>query len=309
MIHTLTLNPSVDYIVELDEIIIGGLNRMQSDTKFPGGKGINVSRVLNRMEVKSKALGFVGGFTGNYIADYLKNENIETDFVPVTEDTRINVKVKAGKETEINAKGPAISEENLEDLKKKVSNLSNKDLLVLAGSIPATLPETTYEDLVKVCSENGAAFVVDAEGELLKKVLPYKPFLIKPNHHELGEIFNAEFASAEEVIPYGKKLADMGAQNVIVSLAGKGAVLITDESAYIASVPKGQVRSSVGAGDSMVAGFLAAYEKYRDIEKAFQYSVASGSATAFSIGLCTKEKAEELLSQVSITKVNLKGEN
>lgn len=281
---------------------------MQNDTKFPGGKGINVSIVLNRMDVKSKALGFVGGFTGDYIADYLNKENIDTDFVQVEEDTRINVKIKTGTETEINARGPAISEENLQDLKMKIGSLSNGDSLVLAGSIPSTLPETTYEELVKICSENGAAFVVDAEGELLKKVLPYKPFLIKPNHHELGEIFDAEFTAPEEVIPYGEKLVEMGAQNVIVSLAGKGAVLITAEAAFIASVPKGEVRSSVGAGDSMVAGFLAAYEKYNDIEKAFQYSVASGSATAFSLGLCTKEKAEELLPQVSIRKINLKGE-
>ncbi|KON87615.1 phosphofructokinase [Sporosarcina globispora] len=308
MIHTLTLNPSVDYIVELDEIIVGGLNRMQHDTKFPGGKGINVSRVLNRMDVESKALGFVGGFTGDYIVDCLNRDNIKTDFVKIADDTRINVKIKSETETEINAKGPAISERNYEELINNIRNLSKEDLLVLAGSIPSTLPETTYEELVKICSENGTAFVVDAEGELLKKVLPYEPFLIKPNHHELGEIFNAEFTSAEEVIPYGQKLVEIGAQNVIVSLAGKGAVLISNEAAYIASVPKGEVKSSVGAGDSMVAGFLAAYEKNKNIEKAFKYSVAAGSATAFSLGLCTKEKAEELLSQVSIKKISLKGE-
>lgn len=309
MIHTLTLNPSVDYIVELTDVKIGGLNRMQNDTKFPGGKGINVSRVLNRMGVQSKALGFIGGFTGSYINDYLKNENIDTDFVLVAEDTRINVKIKTDKETELNARGPRISEEKLQELGTKVAALSKGDMLVLAGSIPSTLPETTYEELVRICSENEASFAVDAEGELLKKVLSYKPFLIKPNHHELGEIFEIAFTTAKEVIPYGQKLIEMGAQNVIVSLAGKGAVLITEENAYMASVPKGEVKSSVGAGDSMVAGFLAAYEKSGDIEKAFRYSVASGSATAFSIGLCTKEKAEELLPQVSITKINLKGEN
>lgn len=261
MIHTLTLNPSVDYILELDEIIVGGLNRMQHDTKFPGGKGINVSRVLNRMDVKSKALGFAGGFTGEYIVDCLNKENIQTDFVQVAGDTRINVKIKTKTETEINAKGPAISGRNFEDLKNKIRSLSEEDLLVLAGSIPSTLPESTYEELVRICLENGTAFVVDAEGELLKKVLPYKPFLIKPNHHELGDLFKTEFTSAKEVIPYGQKLVEMGAQNVIVSLAGKGAVLISDEAAYISSVPNGEVKSSVGAGDSMVAGFLAAYEK------------------------------------------------
>ncbi|KAF0819793.1 MULTISPECIES: 1-phosphofructokinase [unclassified Cytobacillus] len=308
MIYTLTLNPSVDYIAELDEILVGGLNRMQRDTKFPGGKGINVSRVLKRMDVESRALGFAGGFTGDYLVDCLNKENIQTDFVQVNDDTRINVKIKTETETEINAKGPAITGRNFEDLKNKIRSLSAGDMLVLAGSIPSTLPETTYEELVKICSKNGAAFVVDAEGELLKKVLPYKPFLIKPNHHELGEIFSRKFTSAEEVIPFGKKLVEMGAQNVIVSLAGKGAVLVSNEAAYISSVPKGKVKSSVGAGDSMVAGFLAAYEKNQNIEKAFQYSVATGSATAFSLGLCTKEKAEELLSQVSIEKVSLKGE-
>jgi 1-phosphofructokinase len=303
MIYTLTLNPSVDYIVKLESFQLGELNRTVNEAKFPGGKGINVSTVLKQFGSKSKALGFIGGFTGAYIEQYLQNEEIDTNFVQVDEDTRINVKIKTGQESEINALGPNISEQNFALLKQKIQHLGAEDLLVLAGSIPASLPKTTYEELVKICKENGAQFVVDAEGDLLKKVLPYHPFLIKPNHHELGELFDTSITTAEEVIPYGKKLVEMGAENVIVSLAGRGAVLINSEKVLFAKVPSGEVKNSVGAGDSMVAGFLAAYERTREIEEAFRYSVASGSATAFSIGLCSKEKVEELLPQVHIKEI------
>lgn len=303
MIYTLTLNPSVDYIVELDQVILGGLNRTKNDTKFPGGKGINVSRVLKRLDMNSKCLGFIGGFTGEYINNYLKNEQIETGFVRVNGDTRINVKLKSEIETEINGKGPNITEADFEALKENIRKLTSEDLLVLAGSIPSTMPATTYEELVKIGNENGTKFVVDAEGDLLKNVLPYKPFLVKPNHHELGELFNTSISTCEEVIPYGKKLVEMGAENVIVSLAEKGAVLINKELTLMASVPKGKMQSSVGAGDSMVAGFLAIYEKTKNVREAFRYSVASGSATAFSIGLCTKEKVEELVPQVKLVDI------
>lgn len=303
MIYTVTLNPSVDYIVQLESFQLRELNRTISETKFPGGKGINVSIVLKHLGVTSKALGFNGGFTGEYIEEYLHNERIETDFVKVKEDTRINIKIKTGQETEINAKGPTITERDFQLLKEKITQLTTEDMLVLAGSIPSTLSKTTYEELVKVCKESDAEFVVDAEGELLKNVLPYHPFLIKPNHHELGELFDTTISSCEEAIPYGKKLIEMGAKNIVVSLAEKGAVLITKDSSLIAEVPKGEVKNSVGAGDSMVAGFLAAYLQTSDLKKAFRYSVAAGSATAFSIGLCTKEKIEELLSQVHIQEV------
>ncbi|MEH6907380.1 1-phosphofructokinase [Neobacillus drentensis] len=303
MIYTLTLNPSVDYIVKLESFQLGELNRTVNEAKFPGGKGINVSTVLKQFGSKSKALGFIGGFTGAYIEQYLQNEEIDTNFVQVDEDTRINVKIKTGQESEINALGPNISEQNFALLKQKIQHLGADDLLVLAGSIPASLPKTTYEELVKICTENGAQFVVDAEGDLLKKVLPYHPFLIKPNHHELGELFDTSITTAEEVIPYGKKLVEMGAENVIVSLAGRGAVLINSEKVLFAKVPSGEVKNSVGAGDSMVAGFLAAYERTRKIEEAFRYSVASGSATAFSLGLCSKGKVEELLPQVHIKEI------
>ncbi|MFL6558342.1 MAG: 1-phosphofructokinase, partial [Bacillus sp. (in: firmicutes)] len=228
----------------------------------------------------------------------------DTDFVQVDEDTRINIKLKTGEESEINAKGPNISEQNFTKLKQKIQQCGPDDLLVLAGSIPASLPKTTYEELVRICCENEARFVVDAEGDLLKKVLQYQPFLIKPNHHELGELFETTISSAAEVIPYGRKLVEMGAENVIVSLAGAGAVLINSGKTLFAEVPKGEVKNSVGAGDSMVAGFLAAFEKTKNIEDAFRFSVASGSATAFSLGLCTKDKVEELLPQVHIKEIH-----
>ncbi|HHW39239.1 MAG TPA: 1-phosphofructokinase [Bacillales bacterium] len=302
MIYTLTLNPSLDYIVELDQVHIGELNRTKKESKFPGGKGINVSQVLKRLEVDSKALGFLGGFTGDYIENFLKSLKIDTDFIKVNEDTRINVKLKSEQETEINATGPSITKEDFEALKRKIRELTNEDTLVLAGSIPATMPETTYVELVKICSEKGTKFVVDAEGELLKKVIPYKPLFIKPNHHELGELFNTVISTCEEVIPFGKELVRMGAQNVIVSMAEKGAVFINQDIAFIASVPKGEVKNSVGAGDSMVAGFIATFEKTNSLEEAFRFSVAAGSATAFSMGLCTREKVESLLPQVYLEK-------
>ncbi|WP_042355916.1 1-phosphofructokinase [Bacillus rubiinfantis] len=308
MIYTLTLNPSLDYIVELEQVTLGDINRTKNETKLPGGKGINVSQVLKRLGINSKALGFIGGFTGEYIETFLKSRQIETDFVRVEEDSRINVKLKADSESEINAKGPAISIANFTALKEKISLLTSEDTLVLAGSIPASMPETTYEELVQICSKNGTRFVVDAEGELLKRVLSYKPFLIKPNHHELGDLFDTVISSCEEAVVYGSQLIDQGAQNVIVSLAGDGAVFITKDTAYRATVPQGEVKSSVGAGDSMVAGFLAAYQKTKSLENAFQFSVATGSATAFSIGLCTHEQIEGLLSQVIVTEINKRGE-
>lgn len=303
MIYTVTLNPSVDYIVELDTLQIGELNRSSGDAKFPGGKGINVSRVLKNLGVSSKALGYTGGFTGKYIEEFLHNENIDTDFVHVKQDTRINIKLKTDKETEINATGPSISKQDFQLLKVKISQLTADDLLVLAGSVPSTLPETTYEILVNILKETGAEFVVDAEGELLKKILPYNPLLIKPNHHELGELFETTIENCEDVIPYGKMLLDMGAKNVIVSLAEKGAVLVSEELTLVATVPVGEVKNSVGAGDSMVAGFLAAIQKTNDLMQAFRYSVAAGSATAFSLGLCTEEKIVELLPQVQIKQI------
>lgn len=300
MIYTLTLNPSVDYIVEADAIILGRLNRSTKEAKFPGGKGINVSRVLRSIGIESKAIGFIGGFTGRYVEEFLNREGVFTGFVKVDGDTRINIKLKADTETEINARGPEVSPLALGLLKEQIKQLGNGDFLVLAGSIPSSMPRTIYEEIVRIIKGTGAEVIVDAEGELLKTVLEYNPFLIKPNHHELGQYFNKDISSTDDAIFYGKKLVEAGAKNVIVSLAEKGAVYINETSAYTATVPNGEVKSSVGAGDSMVAGFLAQYLKTNDRQAAFQYSVASGSATAFSIGLCTPEKVEQLLTKVKI---------
>ncbi|RUL52240.1 MULTISPECIES: 1-phosphofructokinase [Lysinibacillus] len=308
MIYTLTLNPSIDYVMELDELTIGGLNRTNKVEVLPGGKGINVTQVLNRLGVPSTALGFIGGFTGAYIKSYLKQQNIPTDFVEINENTRINVKIKSTTETEINANGPSILPEHYEDLKNQIHHLTANDTLVLSGSIPSSLPHSTYKELVEICSHNSIRFVVDAEGDYLKNILSFKPFLIKPNHHELGQLFHTKITTIEEVMPYAQELVNMGAQNVIVSLAGDGAVFANHHSIYVATVPKGEVKSSVGAGDSMVAGFLATYEQTNSVEEAFRFSVASGSATAFSIGLCTRENVEHLLPQVILDKKSGKGD-
>lgn len=308
MIYTLTLNPSLDYILELDQITLGDLNRTKNDSKFPGGKGINVSQVLKKLEINSKALGFIGGFTGDYIEEFLRTLKIDTEFVRVKEDTRINVKLKSITETEINAKGPNITRQNYETLKEKIRGLTSEDILVLAGSIPSSMPANTYEELVEVCKENRTKFVVDAEGDLLMNVLPFQPYLIKPNHHELGELFNTVVTTAEEVIPYGRELIKKGARNVIVSLAENGAVLINQEYALVATAPKGEVKSSVGAGDSMVAGFIAMFEKTKSVEEAFRFSIAAGSATAFSFGLCTREQVENLLPEINIERISFKGD-
>lgn len=303
MIYTLTLNPSLDYTLELDQITLGELNRSEIDHKFPGGKGINVSQVLNTLNVNSTTLGFLGGFTGAYIEKQLTSLGITTDFIPIEEDTRINVKLKSHLETEINAKGPQITTENFTDLKSKMSQLSGQDTLVLAGSIPSSLPSTTYEELVKIVTKNGADVVVDAEGDLLKRVLPFRPLLIKPNQHELGGLFNTTIRTGADAIPYAKKLIAQGAQHVIVSLAGDGAILVSKDVTLMANVPKGIVKGSVGAGDSMVAGFISQYQQGQPLDEAFRFSVATGSATAFSYGLCTKEKIDQLLPEIMIKKV------
>ncbi|MGN1387149.1 MAG: 1-phosphofructokinase [Bacillus sp. (in: firmicutes)] len=303
MIYTVTLNPSIDYIVEVDHFQLDHLNRIDRESKFPGGKGINVSRVLNTIDVPSKALGFLGGFTGGFIQDTLENEGVQTDFVKVKDDSRINIKLKTGEETELNGQGPALTAENIEELNSKLEALQEGDILVLAGSIPPSLPNTFYSELTQKFSARGVKVVVDAGGKILAEVLKDKPFLVKPNHHELSELFGTKITTVEEVIPYGKKVVEMGAQNVIVSMAGDGALLFTNGEVYTATIPKGKVLNSVGAGDSLVAGFIGTYAKEQDFVKAFQTAVATGSATAFSQDLATKEKIDSLMNQVVITKL------
>ena len=300
MIYTITFNPALDYIVKMDEFNLGNVNRSNNEFIYAGGKGINVSIVLNNLEVKSKALGFIAGFTGDEIERRVREFGCDTDFIKLKEGmSRINVKIKADVESEINGGGPDISSEALEKLYAKLDTLTTGDILVLAGSIPKTMPTDIYERIMERLQEKNVRFIVDTTGESLLKVLKYNPFLIKPNHHELGELFGVKLNSKEEVIEYAKKLKDMGAQNVIISMAGDGAVLIDSNGGVTTSnVPKGIVKNSVGAGDSMVAGFIAGYLNSEKVEDGFKLGVATGSASAFSEGLATKDYVYELLEQV-----------
>ena len=300
MIYTITFNPALDYIVKMDEFNLGHVNRSNNEFVYAGGKGINVSIVLNNLEVKSKALGFIAGFTGDEIERRVREFGCDTDFIKLKEGmSRINVKIKADVESEINGGGPDISSEALEKLYAKLDTLTTGDILVLAGSIPKTMPTDIYERIMERLQEKNVRFIVDTTGESLLKVLKYNPFLIKPNHHELGELFGVKLNSKEEVIEYARKLKDMGAQNVIISMAGDGAVLIDSNGGVTTSnVPKGIVKNSVGAGDSMVAGFIAGYLNSGKIEDGFKLGVATGSASAFSEGLATKDYVYELLEQV-----------
>ena len=300
MIYTITFNPALDYIVKMDEFNLGHVNRSNNEFVYAGGKGINVSIVLNNLEVKSKALGFIAGFTGDEIERRVREFGCDTDFIKLNEGmSRINVKIKADVESEINGGGPDISSEALEELYGKLDTLTSGDILVLAGSIPKTMPTDVYERIMERLQEKGVKFIVDTTGESLLKVLKYNPFLIKPNHHELGELFGVKLNNKEEVIEYAKKLKDMGAQNVIISMAGDGAVLINSNGDVTTNnVPKGVVKNSVGAGDSMGAGFIAGYLNSGKIEEGFKLGVATGSASAFSEGLATKDYVYELLEQV-----------
>ncbi|MDR4890358.1 1-phosphofructokinase [Fredinandcohnia sp. QZ13] len=303
MIYTVTLNPSIDYFIELDDFKVGELNRIKNDRKSPGGKGINVSTVLQNVGISSVALGFVGGFTGKFLVDTLTEKNIQTDFVAVEGDTRINVKLHSNIETEINGAGPKITSVELEQLFEKFNQLQKGDVLVLAGSIPSSLPSTLYQQVTNNLQDREVKVVVDATKDLLVEVLPYKPFLIKPNHHELGEIFGVEIKSAEEAIPYGKKLIEMGAEHVIVSMADKGSLLFVGNEVYSANIPDGKLINSVGAGDSVVAGFIASYSKNQNATEAFRFGATAGSATAYLEGLATEEKINELISQVQVKKL------
>ncbi|MDP4145038.1 MAG: 1-phosphofructokinase [Bacillota bacterium] len=304
MIYTITFNPSVDYIVQLDVFEIGKVNRVKSDHKYPGGKGINVSRVLNNLNVKNIALGFLGGFTGEFIKDFIEAEGVQTDFITVEEETRINVKLKADEETEINGAGPAIEEQHLKALFEKLKKLTADDFLVLAGNVQKSLPKDIYAQIQKQCIENGVKVIVDTTGDALVSTLKYKPFLIKPNNHELSEIFGVELNTREEISVYGKKLLEMGAQNVIISMGGDGALFICEDSVYHGIAPKGEVKNSVGAGDSLIGGFLAVYSNGFDKKEAFRWGVASGSATAFSLDLCKKEDVVSLASKIEVIKIS-----
>ncbi|MCR4637710.1 1-phosphofructokinase [Ruminococcus sp.] len=299
MVYTVTFNPAIDYVVHTAEMRLGEVNRSSSEEMYFGGKGINVSIVLNELGTPSIALGFTAGFTGEAIENGIKAMGIKSDFVRLkTGNSRINVKIKAGEETELNGQGPHIDDEALEALFVKLDKLSDGDTLVLAGSIPSSLPSDIYERIMQRLSDRKIRTVVDATNDLLLNVLKYKPFLIKPNNHELGEMFGVTLSEDEEIERYARKLKDRGAINVLISMAGDGAMLIDENGkCHRCGVCKGKVRNSVGAGDSMVAGFLTGAQN-GDYEYALKLGTAAGGATAFSDGLAVKTKIEELLAQL-----------
>ena len=301
MIYTVTFNPSLDYIVSVENFQLGITNRTSSELMLPGGKGINVSTVLMNLGIENKALGFVAGFVGDEIIRRLEEMGVQNGFIRIEEGvSRINLKLKSIDGTEINGQGPVISREHVEELMKQLDRLGEGDVLFLSGSIPSSMPDDAYQKIMERLDGRGVQIVVDATKDLLLNVLEYHPFLIKPNNHELGELFGVELKTREEVIQYAKKLQEKGAVNVLVSMAGEGAVLIdANEDVYMAPAPKGTLVNGVGAGDSMVAGFMAGWLEKQDYEHAFCMGVSAGSASAFSEHLATKAEIEAVYQQVT----------
>lgn len=302
VIYTVTFNPSLDYIVSVKDFRPGMTNRTSSELMLAGGKGINVSIVLGNLGIKSTALGFIAGFTGDEIVRRLHNGGINSEFIKINDGiSRINIKLKSIDGTEINGQGPHIDSSHIEQLMNRLRRLESGDVLVLAGSIPAGISDNIYKDIMDMLKDKGVQIVVDATSRLLTNVLEYNPFFIKPNQHELGDIFNVTLNTQEEVIPYALELKKMGAVNVCVSMGGKGAILVADDgNVYKAKAPDGILKNSVGAGDSLVAGFLSGWIEKKDYEYAFRKGVATGSASAFSERLATKGEVNDLIGKVTI---------
>lgn len=299
MICTVTFNPSLDYIVRVDDMRLGVINRTTYEQVLPGGKGINVSIVLGNLGHESRALGFLAGFTGAEIARRVREAGVDADFIEVAEGmSRINAKIKSNEETELNGQGPLITETDIEQLYARLDVLSQDDTLVISGSVPSTLPGDMYERIMERLDGRGVRVVVDAERELLTRVLPYRPFLVKPNNIELGDIYGVKLETRADVIPYAKRMQQAGARNVLVSMAGEGGVLVAESGEVFDSpAAKGEVVNSVGAGDSSVAGFLAGLAETGSYETAFRMALASGSASAFSDHLATRPEVEELMAR------------
>lgn len=297
MIYTVTFNPSLDYIVSVDGFTLGRVNRTTKELVYPGGKGVNVSLVLKNLGMENTALGFIAGFTGTEIERGLKEWGCLTDFIKIPEGmSRINMKLRSQEESEINGQGPKISEDALEELYRKLDAMEPGDVLVLAGSIPNSMPDSSYEQILARVQGRHIRSVVDATGDLLVNVLKYHPFLIKPNNHELEEIFHVPMDSKETIVTYAKKMQEMGAENVLISMAGDGAILVdADGGVWQSPAPKGKVVNSVGAGDSMVAGFITGYLKSQSYEEAFHMGICTGSASAFSERLATQEEVDGIL--------------
>lgn len=300
MIYTLTFNPALDYVIQVDHFKPGKVNRVSTEEIVYGGKGINVSALLKALDYESKCLGFVAGFTGKELVNGVeKSLGLNADFIEVEEGmTRINTKLFSDEETEINGKGPVITAAHIEELMKKLDGLCEGDVLILSGSIPSTVSQTIYSDILQVLAPRGIHVVVDATGKLLTDTLQYRPFLIKPNNHELAEIFDVEIRSLEDVEKYARELQKMGARNVLISMAKDGSLLVDEQgSVHVQGVCKGQVVNSVGAGDSMVGGFVAGYLAGKPFDEVLKLATACGGATAFSKGIANREKIEEMLAQ------------
>ena len=300
MIYTITFNPALDYISQVNNFEVGKINRTQTEKILPGGKGLNVSTVLRNLGIESTALGFIAGFTGEELKRNIEQRGIKTDFIKVEKGiTRINVKISSKEETALNGNGPEITEEDINKLLEKIQKITEEDMVILAGNIPRCINNDIYEIICKTLEKNNVTFVVDATKELLMNVLKYKPFLIKPNKEELEETFKEKIETKEEIIVHAKKLQQIGAQNVLISLGGDGAILVTTEGKeYYSKAPKGKVLNTVGAGDSMVAGFIAGYEQSGDFEQAFKMGIATGSASSFSMNLATAEEVANLLKEI-----------
>ena len=303
MIYTLTLNPSIDYVINLDEVNLGELNRIQADHFFTGGKGINVSRVLKNLGHDNTALGFMGGFTGGFVEEELAKEDIQTDFTAIQAYTRINIKVKATEETELNGQGPIIDEAAAEKLLENIATVQPGDMVIISGSKPRNLPDDYYQQIIETIKTAGAEFVIDTTGKSLEAALASNPFLAKPNDVELAELFNVSLETEADYLKYGQKLVEAGARFAIVSLGSKGALLFSEEGVFRGNSPKGTVKNTVGAGDSMIAGFVGTFLETKDLLKAFKVGLASGSATAFTEDLATKEEIDALLPQIQIEKI------
>ena len=299
MIYTVTFSPAIDYVVDLSNFQIGEINRTEQEQAFPGGKGINVSLVLANLGKSSVATGFLGGFTGDFIKKELAKRQISSGFIEVNGTTRINVKIRAGKETAINGQGPHITDEEIEKLISQLEKLNKDDLLVISGTVPKSLPNNIYEMILERIKDNGVTVIVDATKEILLNTLKYHPLLVKPNKEELEEMFNVTISNDAELIENASKLLTLGAKNVIVSLGGDGALLVGEGlTPTLRKAPQGKVVNTVGAGDSLVAGFIAEYQDSKDIAKAFKQGIATGSASAFSEYLATKEEVEALLNKM-----------
>ena len=305
MIYTVTFNPSLDYIVSVSNFKLGRTNRTESELLLPGGKGINVSTVLQNLGIANTALGFTAGFVGEEVRREVEQLGVKAEFITLDEGvSRINRKLKSIDGTEINGQGPRIPEKAVDRLMEQLDRLGADDMLVLAGSIPASMPDDIYQKIMERLDGRDVRIVVDATRDLLLNVLKHHPFLIKPNHHELGDIFGVTLSEWKEVVPYAKKMQEMGAVNVLVSMAGEGAVLLAEDgTAYEAEAPKGTLKNGVGAGDSMVAGFLAGYREKKGYEHAFRMGLAAGSASAFSDRLATKDEIEKVYKSCKIVKI------